>query len=252
MRELLNHLAGEGTFSHAYVIEGIKEGAKAVIARDFAVSICQEEVISVSAGSHSLGSKSLEKTLNRLAIKPFKGDRNVAIIEDADMMTTVAQNRLLKTLEDPPGKSVIILLSENIENLLPTVLSRCVVFRLDEEIDWESEKADYYKDIANQVGIMVMRRKPFYRLNSLLAEMAKSRDDARNFLDALEIWFRDLLFNSIEGLGLKNTMEPLLAHELNKEIIYYAVTLIEEARRDLSRFTNSGYTLKSLALKLTV
>ena len=52
----------------------------------------------------------------RLSKKPYYGDRNIAIIKDADTMTAKAQNRLLKTLEEPHPGTVIILLSKNILN----------------------------------------------------------------------------------------------------------------------------------------
>lgn len=64
-------------------------------------------------------------------------------MEDADTMTLRAQNRILKTLEEPPAGTVIMLLSENTENLIRTIVSRCAVIRLShaEEIeDAESMK----------------------------------------------------------------------------------------------------------------
>ena len=49
---------------------------------------------------------------------------------EADLMTTQAQNALLKTLEEPPEYAVIFLLTENAEKLLPTITSRCVMLEL--------------------------------------------------------------------------------------------------------------------------
>ena len=61
----------------------------------------------------------------RLSLKPFEAPVSICVIEDAHMMTTEASNALLKVLEEPPGKSLIILVSDKKELLLPTVLSRC-------------------------------------------------------------------------------------------------------------------------------
>ncbi|MCC7350566.1 MAG: DNA polymerase III subunit delta' [Phycisphaerales bacterium] len=59
------------------------------------------------------------------AHKPTLGHGKVFIIEQADTMTPAAQNALLKTLEEPPGRSLIILLTDQPTSLLPTIRSRC-------------------------------------------------------------------------------------------------------------------------------
>ncbi len=62
---------------------------------------------------------------HEISYKPFEGRYKVFIIDQADKMTTAAANCLLKTLEEPPAHSLIILISAGIHNLLPTVVSRC-------------------------------------------------------------------------------------------------------------------------------
>lgn len=59
--------------------------------------------------------------------KPIRGRRKVFVIREADLMTTQAQNALLKTLEEPPGSTLLVLLVSAIDRLLPTTLSRCQV-----------------------------------------------------------------------------------------------------------------------------
>jgi DNA polymerase-3 subunit delta' len=63
--------------------------------------------------------------LTAAGYRPFEGRRRVAIIDDADAMTSQAQNALLKMLEEPPSASIFILVSSIPDALLPTVLSRC-------------------------------------------------------------------------------------------------------------------------------
>jgi DNA polymerase III subunit delta' len=67
---------------------------------------------------------------------PYKGVRRVFVIEEAELLDQVGQNVLLKTLEEPASRVVIILVTTREERLLPTVRSRCrrVGFRgLDED-----------------------------------------------------------------------------------------------------------------------
>lgn len=57
--------------------------------------------------------------------KPTAGPRHVFLIRDAERMNEEAQNALLKTLEEPPGDTVLILVTSSAERLLPTIRSRC-------------------------------------------------------------------------------------------------------------------------------
>ena len=59
-----------------------------------------------------------------------EGGRRVVIIDDADLMNPNAANALLKMLEEPPARAVLILISHRPSGLLPTIRSRCRVLRL--------------------------------------------------------------------------------------------------------------------------
>lgn len=66
---------------------------------------------------------------HRLALKPFMGGRKVAIIDDADFLNPEGANSLLKTLEEPPPRSVLILIGTSPAKQLPTIRSRCQLIR---------------------------------------------------------------------------------------------------------------------------
>jgi DNA polymerase III subunit delta' len=65
-----------------------------------------------------------------LALMPVEGGHRVAVIGDAQRMTEDAQSALLKTLEEPPADTTLILVADDEERLLPTVRSRCARVRL--------------------------------------------------------------------------------------------------------------------------
>ena len=65
----------------------------------------------------------------RLLLRPALGGRKVAIILDADHLSDEAANCLLKTLEEPPERAVIILVGTSLERQLPTIRSRCQIVR---------------------------------------------------------------------------------------------------------------------------
>ncbi|MDB5353307.1 MAG: dnaX 2 [Planctomycetota bacterium] len=75
-----------------------------------------------------------------LGLKPMRGSRRVAIVEDADDLSDEAANAFLKTLEEPPPNSVLILVGTAAEVQLDTILSRCRVVRF-EPLSVENVKA---------------------------------------------------------------------------------------------------------------
>jgi DNA polymerase-3 subunit delta' len=66
---------------------------------------------------------------DELNLKPFGSPFNACVIEDAHMMTREASNALLKILEEPPARSIIVLITNKKELMLETVISRCMEVR---------------------------------------------------------------------------------------------------------------------------
>ena len=67
-----------------------------------------------------------------IAMKPFLGGRKVALIDDADYLNVEGANALLKTLEEPPPRCLMILLGTSAARQLPTIRSRCQIVRFSE------------------------------------------------------------------------------------------------------------------------
>ena len=68
-----------------------------------------------------------QEILKSLALKSYEGGYKIMIVWMADKMNTAASNKLLKLLEEPPEKTVFILISENEEDIIQTIRSRCQV-----------------------------------------------------------------------------------------------------------------------------
>ena len=60
-----------------------------------------------------------------ISLRPFSGRRKIAILDDADYLNKEGANCLLKTLEEPPPQSVLILIGTSEQRQLPTIRSRC-------------------------------------------------------------------------------------------------------------------------------
>jgi len=72
-----------------------------------------------------------EVVVPEAARSPFEAQMKVFVIEEAERMNPAAQNALLKTLEEPPGDTVFILISDREDEVLETIRSRCRVVRLE-------------------------------------------------------------------------------------------------------------------------
>lgn len=64
-----------------------------------------------------------------ISLKPFRGGRKIAVIDDADYLNVEGANCLLKTLEEPPPRSLLILIGTSEQKQLPTIRSRCQTVR---------------------------------------------------------------------------------------------------------------------------
>jgi len=83
------------------------------------------QLLSVAAGKKEIGVDRIRDLKRFMQLRPLSGGGKVGIIDDAHALTVAAQNALLKTLEEPPARSLLILVAHNPDALLSTVRSRC-------------------------------------------------------------------------------------------------------------------------------
>jgi len=76
-------------------------------------------------GKQSIGVDQIRELVDSLSLTSYEGGSKVAIIDPAQAMTVNAANSLLKTLEEPPGDALLILIADRIGKLPATILSRC-------------------------------------------------------------------------------------------------------------------------------
>ena len=148
-----------GSVVHAFLIHGDEGCGKKTLAQTMSIALhctgegekpCLEcgpcrrmlmgvhpDHIEVASDSSVISVKMVRDLIDRLTEKPYEGGWRTVIIHDAEKMNEAAQNALLKTLEEPDGRTAFFLLTAHPEGLLATIRSRCrpvFVPRLSEEI----------------------------------------------------------------------------------------------------------------------
>lgn len=151
---------------HAILFSGEKGLGKKRVALEFIFWIFKEPPLShpdfifIEPKNHQIQIDQIRELSWRISLKPIKSEIKVALIDSAHSMTKEAQNCFLKTLEEPKGNALIILISEHPKLLLPTILSRCQEIKFflveKEEIEnylkkrnLEKEKIEKILDLAN-------------------------------------------------------------------------------------------------------
>lgn len=142
----------------------------------------------------SIGIDQIRQLQHQLSLKPYASSYKMAVVTSAEKLTVQAQNAMLKLLEEPPRKTIIILSAQNPDLLLPTIVSRCQVVSLSLKPQVELDK-----EIFNS---------QFSILNSILKagvgerikiadEIAVNRKEAIKFCQAqLVIWRERMLKRS--------------------------------------------------------
>ena len=244
--------------THAYIFEGDKASGKESLARDFAKAIlCEErpgvgcdacpscrmidrgtyrDIYYFGSDDSSVKDKDIEELQARMGNLPMEaGGRNIAIIEDADLMTRRAQNRLLKILEEPYEGSVLILLSENSDRLIPTVRSRCQKFRFY-DMGTDGNANDPYRELAISTIKAISKGDFFYEIKGRLGEVSDKKSGLA-FLDSMEKEMRNVL------IGESDISYPI-------ERAKKAIGSIEEARRNITYNISVRNVLGDLILTL--
>lgn len=132
----LEQLAQLKSLHHAMIFSGPRGIGKRRIAQNFALNILEENnlqhpdlhIITIEEGKRDIPAERIRELKNKLQLKSYSGKKKIAIIDDAEKMNLTACNAFLKTLEEPPGDSLIILVTDSPQLLLPTIISRCQVF----------------------------------------------------------------------------------------------------------------------------
>lgn len=157
-----------------------------------------------------------------LSLKAYEGGYKVMIIWMADKMRTDAANKLLKLLEEPPEKTIFILISESIDDLLQTIISRCQVvdfLALPEQVITDALIATH-KVEANLAKKIAHQCEGNY--NKALHLLHKDDDDS-----VFEEWFINWVRAAFKAKGNASVIADLIS---------WSATIAKEGRETQKNF----------------
>ncbi len=168
---LFERVFNNDRLSHAYLITGPREVGKANFALRLAQMVLGERGVLevhpdfawIERGDDPKTGKAraiialdqIRDVRGKLSRKPMLGGWQSAIIKDAHLMNSAAANALLKTLEEPQPRTLILLTAHDTESVMPTVRSRCQEIRLNRVSRTEIEQALVERGVLKaQAGLL--------------------------------------------------------------------------------------------------
>jgi DNA polymerase-3 subunit delta' len=220
-------------------------------------------------------------------MKPYEARVRVVIIADAHTLNPAAGNALLKMLEEPPARTVLILTAPQTGDLLPTIVSRCQHIRfkplarhhlaaiLTRAYGVDPPEASLTAALAggSLTRALAMRRSewrqrrrwlmaqlaalPRQSMAALLAlaeNLSHAREDLPDTLDLIASWIRDLAVarhapESLIHQDLRGVIVPI-SQTMRLEGLTSAMRALQDARQQIQANANPRLTLEALFVKM--
>lgn len=300
--------------SHAYILNGENGSGKNMLAKAFAKALeCQagygdacnmcRSCHQFDSGNHpdikwlrhekaaSIGVDDVREQINKdVVIKPYSSEYKVYIIDEAEKLTTQAQNALLKTIEEPPAYAVIIFLTNTLEALLPTIRSRCIIMnlrsvdtkRIQQYLMQKYQIPDYQAKICAAYAqgntgkaVMMATSEHFREMQEFLLRLLKRIDDmevyeivrtihdmsvykvdVRDLIDLMMVWYRDVLVlkatNDVNEVVFQDEFRYLQKKAITSSYqgLNEIMEALEKAKVRLNANVNFDITMEMLLLTI--
>ena len=183
------------------------------------------DIIRIQPSGPFIKIEQIRALLQTLSLKPYEARTRVVIVSEAQSMNAAASNALLKILEEPPDRSILVLLATRRSDLLPTIASRCQLVK--------------FNRISNEYIASWVQKE--YGLKPQEAKMVSERANgslsrAQHLIEANWMLSRQWILAEVQALSLQNIVRILaLAEKLarEKEVLGERLEMIKTWFRDL-------------------
>ena len=308
-KEILRRALANGRVAHAYLFSGPDGIGKRLMALALARAIvCHEQrgcgnclacrkidhqnhpdLHILEPDGNSIKIEQVRALQRNLNFKPLESPRKICLIEQADAMTVGAANALLKTLEEPRGDTLLILLSAQPNRLLETIRSRCqampftrhpnsrIQAELEKQLGIESTEShilaalsegSFKKAFGKDRELYLEQRRELLKTLTGLSsgsilpildfaeKLAADKTILPDILEIFQAFYRDVLMTlqgrsdeKLVNLDLREKVHRVSARE-NVATILVKLEALIEVRRQLDRNVNRQLAMEVLLLKL--
>jgi DNA polymerase-3 subunit delta' len=308
-KEILSRALANGRVAHAYLFTGPDGIGKRLMAMALARAIvCEEQrgcgnclacrkidhqnhpdLHILDPDGKSIKIEQIRSFQKELNLKPLEAPRKICMIEQADAMTVGAANALLKTLEEPRGDTLLVLLSAQPNLLLETIRSRCqplpfsrhpnsrIQAELEKQLGIASEEShvlaalsegSFKKAFGKDRELYLDERRNLLKTLTGLSsgsilptldfaeQLASDKTILPDILEIFQAFYRDVLMtlqgrddDELVNLDLKEKIHRISGREDVTTILAKLDALIE-VRRQLDRNVNRQLAMEVLLLKL--
>jgi len=222
---------------------------------------------SVVGGGKKIGDikiKQIKELQHWLSLSSSRDDLKVAIIDDAQKLNKTSQNALLKTLEDARKNTVVILVSQDEEKILPTIISRSHKLKfglvsnqdlrgsVQNEINkdiifWSMGKPGIFRELSQSSEGLEFRRKVLAEFSSIFSQnVSEKMVLAEKMAENLEISIKKL------NLWLVIIRESILNNNFNKNFTNQKIELMDRIEKSLNLLSstnaNARLTIENLLI----
>ncbi|MGB9868206.1 MAG: hypothetical protein ACPLPR_09980 [Bacillota bacterium] len=191
------------------------------------------ELIRVSPEGDSFGVDKVRSALACAALSSSPGKKKVLVFEKAESLTLDAQNCLLKRLEEPPDQTLLLLITSNLNALIPTVRSRCQLVEIRASIEPGEDRLSPEEALKQAVHLLTCGE-----ANALVTVSRMSCEEGLQLTEALVHLFRRIVID----LDVADSRLRAAATE--------AMWLAMQAYGQLKQNANPGLCLEAMVARL--
>ena len=226
--QFLKKSAESQKISHAYLFSGQEKLGKKKVALEFiklingAESLKSPDLILIEPEKKEIKIFQIRELIQKLSLKPYSALFKIAIIDKADLMTNQAQSALLKTLEEPKSKTLLILISEKPDMLFLTIRSRCEIIKFFPVRETEIKKYLREKGLSEETSNFCLG-KPGEAID-FISNPQKLEEKKRIIKNLIKLSSSELVFRFQCAKDLSNQLD--LKEVLEVWLLYFRNTLL--------------------------
>ncbi len=309
VKRYFNKVLAIGHVAHSYIFEGIEGVGKKMVAQEVAkYLLCEGEekpcghckacqlidahnhpdIVYIDKDTKITKVETIrERVVKEMDIKPL-GAYKIIIVNEADTITPQGQNAMLKTIEEPPAYGIILLLTQNIGKLLPTIESRCIHIKFNPLNREQISKYLMQKGITGEqqmlyaqfsegsIGVanklledntfleqreksvrylLDLQKADLMQVYDLVKHITDEKEMIGEVLDFWELWYRDLaLYKSTQTQQLYYADYQSTLLDMSSKLTYNKIgthiDLIRQARSQIAQNIYATFVIEQLLLKL--